>query len=96
MDFYVLGLRKREKTKSPLLIPSKSHSAAVFICYKKNKTDQSKRRIVGFCGEGVDGQKIASTFFRSIFIPTCHFLSFYIFSFSLFQQIPLENSVGGG
>jgi hypothetical protein len=32
---------------------------------------------------GVDGQKIASTFFRSIFISTHHFLSFYLFFLSV-------------
>jgi hypothetical protein len=45
--------------------------------------------------EGVDGQKIASTFSRSIFIPTHHFLVL-VFSFSLFQRIWSENAVGGG
>ncbi len=30
MDFYVLGLQKREKTLKPTLIPSKSHSVAIF------------------------------------------------------------------
>ncbi len=32
-DFYDLGLQKREKTLSPLLIPSKSHGVAVFIAF---------------------------------------------------------------
>ncbi len=31
MDVYALGLQKREKTLKPTVIPSKSHSVAVFI-----------------------------------------------------------------
>jgi hypothetical protein len=44
----------------------------------KNETDQSKRNGVCFWWEGVDGQKISSIFFRSIFNPTHHSLPFLL------------------
>ncbi len=47
------------------------------------KTDTSKRRIVGFGGKMLTDEKSPPLFFRSIFIPTHHFLCFCLFFFSV-------------
>jgi hypothetical protein len=56
------------------------------------KTDESKRGHFSFGGEVLTDKKSPPLFFRSIFIPTHHFLCF-VFSFSLFQWIGSENAV---
>jgi hypothetical protein len=48
-----------------------------------NKTDKSKRRIVGFGRKVLTDKKLPPLFLRSIFIPTHHFLCFCLYFLSV-------------
>jgi hypothetical protein len=71
--FYVFMFFENKPMDTLLLAYVRSHS----------KTDKSKRRIVGFCRKVLTDEKLPPLFFRSIFIPTHHFLCFCLFFLSV-------------
>ncbi len=72
----VMGSRSFD-ARQDLIFGGKHHGGALV------KTDESERRIVGFCGKVLTNKISPPLFLRSIFIPTHHFLCFCLFFLSV-------------